>query len=78
MSEQWSNLAQQATREAIENLTFGSKGGKVFCKRLDGTVGYMKDTALIEGRYAIHSTLGTLIAEFESIKAMLAEGWVLD
>jgi len=78
MSKQWSESAQQATREAIDELSFGSRDGKVFCKHIDGTFGYMNDAELIEGRYAIHSRIGTLIAEFESVKAMLAEGWVLD
>jgi len=78
MSEQWSAGAQQATREAIEEQTFGIRDEKVYFKHIDGTFGWMAAADLIAGHYVVHGPMGEQIASFESIDALLNAGWILD
>ena len=78
MNNQWSANAQQATREAIEEQTFGIRDEKVYFKHIDGTFGLMAAADLIAGHYVVHDPMGEQIASFESIDALLNAGWILD
>ena len=78
MNNQWSADAQQATREAIEEQTFGIRDEKVYFKHIDGTFGLEAAADLIAGHYVVHDQMGEQIARFESIEALLNAGWILD
>jgi len=75
---QWSGATQQMTRSLLENLSFASRDGKVWCKHIDGVSGYMLDDDAIRGAYVIYSPVGEQLAAFETVETMLAAGWVLD
>jgi len=76
--KQWSDATQQLTRSSLNDLSFASRDGKVWCKHIDGAPGYMLDDDALLGTLVILSPAGEQLAVFESIEAMLAAGWVLD
>jgi len=78
MSQQWSEEAQQATREMVESQSYGIRDGKLWCKHIDGASGYLLDDDALLGALVIRSPTGEHLAAFESIQTMLAAGWVLD
>jgi len=78
MSQQWSEEAQQATREMVESQSYGIRDGKVYLKHIDGSFGFVALEDLLVGHYIIHVYDGDQVAEFDSIEAVLHAGWVLD
>jgi len=78
MVNQWSGAVMINTRTALEELSFYARNGKVFFKHINGDFGYMDDSDVLAGRYAIHSLSGNGFASFDSITDILNHGWVLD
>jgi len=76
--EQWSDATQLMTKSLLEDLSFASRNGKVWCKHIDAIAGYMLDDDAIRNAYVIYSPSGEQLAEFETVDAMLTAGWVLD
>ena len=78
MSQQWSQEAQQATREMVESQSYGIRNGKVYLKHIDGSFAYIALEDLLVVHYIIHIHGGDQATEFDSIESVLHAGWVLD
>jgi len=78
MAKQWSGSTRKNTCTALEELSFYARNGKVFFKHINGDFGYMDDSDVLDGRYAIHSPSGEKLTVFHSITDFLNHGWVLD
>ena len=79
MKKQWSATAKAQTIDALTDLSFVPRSGKVWFKRAEGRFGYIEDVDALRGRYLMRSPEGGVIEEFYSLAGLVADhGWVLD
>jgi len=78
MNQQWSEEAQQTTRDMIKNQSYGIRDGKVYFKHIDGSFAYVGLEDLLACHYIVHVRNSGQVTGFDSIEALLHAGWVLD
>jgi len=68
----------QETIDALSDLSFVARSGKVWFKQAEGSIGYIKEADALRGRYLMHSAEGDVIEEFYSLAGLVVHhGWVL-
>jgi len=78
MNKQWSAAAKAQTIDALADLSFVTRSGKVWFKQAGGSFGYIEDADALRGCYLMHSPEGNVIEEFYSIAGLVENGWVMD
>jgi len=78
MNEQWSAATKEYTRVALEKLGFATRNGKVWLKHVDGHFGCMNEVDVLNFFYVIYAPTGGKLDKFDTVSALLENGWVLD